>query len=425
MLRDASPPTRTVRGLTGTAVIAAAALLPLAGTATAAPVDAKNPITVVMPYGDFFKPAVDRGLAICAQRTGIPGRAITDPATYDELNLKLQVQAAAGKAPDVAVQGLNEVISMGDNRYVTNLAPFVRGKRAYSARVQPTLSAGRVKGRQVAIPWGISMPVIFVNTEIFRDAGLNPNAPFRTWRDAAAAAKRLTDTSAGRSGIVFAEQEGWIPLQFLLNAGSNFVDSSGKPRFNDAAGKRAAGFLNDLFTTKAAAAVTEDQAKDLFIKGESAMFVGSTSFIPAFADTDFSWVTLKFPVLDASVPTRIAAGGAGIAVFATPERRAAATRVVDCMMDLRVIKVVVEKLGYMPVRTDARKVLKKGLLTRSPFKAPSSQFSAVVPWYAFPGRNGAQARKLFSDSWARATQASSDPDPLLDQAASRIGSLLR
>src|SRR4051812_10372528 len=99
------------RGVTATMALALV-LAAGASSATAGPraQRAAKPITVALPYGDFFQGVVDKSLKTCQQQTGIAGRTIADPATYDELNLKLLVQARAGKAPDLVVNGLNEVI---------------------------------------------------------------------------------------------------------------------------------------------------------------------------------------------------------------------------------------------------------------------------------------------------------------------------
>jgi multiple sugar transport system substrate-binding protein len=380
-------------------------------------------ITIGMSYGTYFKPPVDTASAICQKKAGITIKSLPDPADYNAYDLKLQLQAAAGKAPDLAVQGLDEVISMGGNQYVTNLSSHVKGNPLYSTKTMPAIAAGNVGGRQVTIPWGISTPVIFVNPALFKAAGISSTTPFATWADVQAAALKLTSKQDGQYGVALADQEAWMPLQFLLNAGSNFTDAKGHPTFNDANGLAAAKLLQGLYTSGAALAGTDDQGIDAFAQGKAAMFVGSTSFFPSLAKTKFTWTTMPFPNVRAGVKKKIAAGGAGISVFATGSRRALALKALDCLFAPTVIRDVVLKLGYMPVRSDVSSLLEPGLLTTPPYAAAFAEMPLVVPWYAFPGKQGAQALKQFDDAWEKAIQTDGDPKPGLDSAASSIASL--
>jgi multiple sugar transport system substrate-binding protein len=380
-------------------------------------------VTVGMPYGTFFRPPVDTASAICKKKYGITLKSVTDPADYNQYDLKLQLQAAAGKAPDLAVQGLNEVISMGDDRYVADLSSHIKGQALYSAKTMPAIAAGRVARRQVAIPWGISTPVIFVNQALFTAAGIDPSTPFKTWADVQAAAVRLTNAQSGQFGVAIANQESWMPLQFLLNSGSNFTDPKGHPIFNNANGLFAARLLQQLYTSGAALSGTDDQLSEAFAQGKAAMFVGSSSFFPGLAKATFKWITLPFPLVRTGIKTRIAAGGAGISVFAKPARRDVAFKALDCLFAPTPIRDVVQKLGYMPVRSDVNRLLKPGLLTTQPYAAAFAELPLVVPWYAFYGKQGAQALKQFDDAWQKATHSGGDPAPGLESAADAIASL--
>jgi ABC-type glycerol-3-phosphate transport system substrate-binding protein len=325
-------------------------------------------VTVGMPYGTFFRPPVNTASAICQKKYGITLKSVTDPADYNQYDLKLQLEAAAGKAPDLAVQ-------------------------------------------------------IFVNQALFSAAGIDSNTPLTTWADVEAAAIRLTNKQSGQFGIAIADQESWMPLQFLLNSGSNFTDPNGHPIFNNANGRFAAHLLQQLYTSGAALAGTDDQLSEAFAQGKAAMFVGSSSFFPGLAKATFKWITMPFPLVRTGIKTRIAAGGAGISVFAKASRRDMAFKALDCLFAPQAIRDVVQKLGYMPVRSDVTNLLKPGLLTTQPYAAAFAELPFVVPWYAFFGQQGAQALQQFDDAWQKAIQSGGDPGAGLDGAASAIASL--
>lgn len=384
-----------------------------------------GPIQIGMPYADYFAPPVETAIASCAEQYGLEAEVVKDPANYDEYNLKVQVAASAGNAPDIIVNGLNEVTSMGQSEYALDLASFVAAYPEFSAETMPTMDAGRSNGKLVSIPWGVSTPMLFVNTALLTAAGIDPATPFASFDELAAAAVKLTDEGKQQYGLSIPVQEGWIPLQFLLGAGTNIVDESGQVTFNSDPAKAIAGKLHELYANGNAATTNDDdQAIGLFTQGKVAMFLGSTGFLPKAVDAAFEWTTMEFPPVDPAVEQQIAAGGAGVSVFATPERQEASLALVRCMFELPAIKQVVEELGYMPVRTDAGSVLEPGLLENPPYKAGFTVFDRLVPWYAFPGENSAQALKVFVDSWQRGTQTGDDPGPVLDDAAEQVARLI-
>ncbi|MDR7450043.1 MAG: extracellular solute-binding protein, partial [Armatimonadota bacterium] len=56
-------------------------------------------------------------------------------------------------------------------------------------------------GRMVAMPFNSSTPVLWYNKDAFRKAGLDPNAPPKTWAQLRAAAQRIRATNAAPCGF--------------------------------------------------------------------------------------------------------------------------------------------------------------------------------------------------------------------------------
>ena len=52
------------------------------------------------------------------------------------------------------------------------------------------------KGQLFALPVAFSTPVLFINKEAFRKAGLNPDAPPKTWAETQEAAGTLFDSGS-------------------------------------------------------------------------------------------------------------------------------------------------------------------------------------------------------------------------------------
>jgi ABC-type glycerol-3-phosphate transport system substrate-binding protein len=155
------------------------------------------------------------------------------------------------------------------------------------------------------------------------------------------------------------------------------------------------------------------------------MFIGSSAFIQQFADTSFEWTTVPFPPVEEGGEVVTAAGGAGVAIFADPDRQAAAWEVLKCTLDAEILaSYAVETIGYLPVRSDMESALEPGLLESAPYAAPWSQFGLAGPWLNFPGDDGPRALERFNEAWVEASQQSSEPTAVMDEAAEEIEGLL-
>jgi multiple sugar transport system substrate-binding protein len=407
-----------------TAALAALAIGALALTGCAAQAEASDdsPIQIWVPYPASFEPAMKAAAEVCAAN-GVDVEVTPFDITYGELDLKVQAEAQAGNAPDLVVEGLNSLIPLETNDFVTDLTPFMTGDDVVNSDIMPALAAGAADGKQFMIPWGISVPAIFVNSDILSAAGVDP-ASLTSWgavEDAAA-----TITASGHTGIALANQEGWVPLQYLLTAGTELVDGDNASVFNDDAGDTAIEHINALYSSGSAYAGDEDAGTQAFAAGEVGMFVGSSSFISSFAKSTFPWTTVAFPAVKDGGEVHTGAGGAGIAMFAPEARQQKAWEALKCTMDPSVLAdYAVDAIGYMPVRSDIDDALKPGLLDTPPYAAPWSQFNLVGPWLNFPGADGPRALEIFNEAWIEATQHSDDPDSVMDKAAADIDALLK
>ena len=69
-------------------------------------------------------------------------------------------------------------------------------------------------GRQMSMPFNSSTAVMFYNKDMFQRAGLDPNAPPKTWQDVEAAARKLKE--AGIACPMTTSWPAWIQVEELL-----------------------------------------------------------------------------------------------------------------------------------------------------------------------------------------------------------------
>ncbi|MFQ5795030.1 MAG: ABC transporter substrate-binding protein [Candidatus Bipolaricaulia bacterium] len=169
---------------------------------------------------------------------------------------KLLVAIATETAPDaVAIEdywtpqlaAADAIVKPGD---------LSAGTAALDDLFPPFLESARYAGEVWAVPYAASSLVLYYNKDLFREVGLDPEAPPHTWEELVQIGKRLTvdrdgDGRIDRWGLSFplTTQRGvvyyWIP--FLWQGGGELfnVDYT-ETRFASSAGVRALQFWMDL-----------------------------------------------------------------------------------------------------------------------------------------------------------------------------------
>ncbi|MFI8321572.1 extracellular solute-binding protein [Streptomyces sp. NPDC085529] len=148
--------------------------------------------------------------------------------------------------------------------YFTDLPQVLAedGAADISAYVNPTtvpllkdiapdvLGSLKHKGNLYGLPTSNYTMGLLINRKLFKDAGLDPDAPPRTWDEVRAAAKKIAALGNGVAG--FGEYSagntgGWHFTAQMYSLGGDVVDASGtKAAFNDEIGKQVAKNLHAM-----------------------------------------------------------------------------------------------------------------------------------------------------------------------------------
>lgn len=220
-----------------------------------------------------------------------------------QIQQKLLLSVAGGVPPDVvrfytdlggelmAREGL-ERIDLLAQRDGVDLDAF------YPVSVEQNLFRGRLYG----MPWVLSPKALYYNRSLFREAGLDPDRPPRTWDELKSAAVRLTKKNA-RGHIT---QLGYAEVAdfrtYLWQSGGELVSPDGrKPAFHDPVGVKTLTYWRDFMDEEvgdwdqlsAFHAQFSGAATDAFGMGKVAMRVDSPFRIPD--------LERYFPKLDYSI----------------------------------------------------------------------------------------------------------------------------
>ncbi len=151
---------------------------------------------------------------------------------------KLMTSVVGGVAPDVINQDRFTVGDWASRDTFTPLDTFINAQAKNDpmairqANYYPaTWQEAVYKGRPYAIPTGVDDRLLFYNRQAFREVGLDPNHPPRTWEELQDYAKKLTqlnkDGSYKRIGFIPNYGNSWLYLYSWQNGGE-FMSPDGR-----------------------------------------------------------------------------------------------------------------------------------------------------------------------------------------------------
>lgn len=146
---------------------------------------------------------------------------------WGDIWTKNLASVAAGNPADVIINDINTVGQRAENKQVEDLSKYVDD--SYKEQFYPHLwETVEYKGKPYAVPFNTDTRLLFYNKKAFKEAGLDPNKPPKTWAELEEYAKKL-DVKKGERY----ERIGFYPLwgstgasSWMTNAdnGKGFID---------------------------------------------------------------------------------------------------------------------------------------------------------------------------------------------------------
>jgi multiple sugar transport system substrate-binding protein len=153
------------------------------------------------------------------------------------------------------------------------------------------------------MPQNISSLVVYYNTALFAERGVDPPAPGWSFEDFTATARALTDPEAGTRGVGFSADLIRI-APFIWSAGGEIVDDTEKPTaFTLDTPEARAGIDAVVGLARAGLVPTEEEleAQNLqtrFVTGKLGMLLSSRREVPALREVDgLEWDVASLPVI--------------------------------------------------------------------------------------------------------------------------------
>lgn len=281
---------------------------------------------------------------------------------YDQTMQKAITSAQGKNAPDVAILLAIDLFTLRDFDFIEEIDQFLIGEDSnFTKSFYPGFMENSVlDGKTWSIPFQRSTPIFYYNKEHFKEVGLDPKNPPKTWDELIKAAQLLTlrDSKGNvkRWGFEDITDDTWTVQALILQAGGKYSNPEGTiAYFNSPEVKKAIEFRNTLANIERVMPRHRSygSASQDFVAGATSMMynsTGSLSFVKKSAAFDFGVASLPKDVKQA-VPT----GGGNCYIFKgiPEENKKAAWIFVKWMSQPEISARWSIGTGYIPVRADA------------------------------------------------------------------------
>lgn len=357
-----------------------------------------------------------------------------NPDMYKGLLQNLQAEAATGNTPAIVQVGWSFL------DYFSNNFSYVEPKDIidkYFPEDETFLEdnflsnildlAKNSEGSQVGLPYSLSTPVLYINKDLLKEAGLDENGP-QTWEQTVEFANTIKDKT-GKYGLYIQEPaDNWATQALLESNGARMI-TDGKASFASEEGIEAyEAYADMVVNTKSALHISWGEGVQSFIDGNVAMLyttIAQRANVQKGASFDVA--AISSPVWE-DKERRLPAGGAFLAITAQDEEeQKAAWEFQKYLYSVESIAEWTIGTGYVPPVKgveEAENGLKDFLEENEMMEAAINQMEGVVSWTSFPGDAGLQAEQILLDTRDKILGGKVSAKDGLNQAQKEINKLL-
>lgn len=288
-----------------------------------------QPTTIQVFYGfpNNYKAVLDQiATEFHAQNPDVKVEFWAPASSYDTATPQVLRGALTNQLPDVFFTGLNYLRILQERDLLVPLDALVGDPEEWErlGYRREMLAMGRLGDRVYALPFAISMPVLYVNENLVKRAGGSVETLPRDWRELAAFGQKVAAVEPGVTGFFFAyDGSGNYSLQSLINSfGGRMGSDDGCRIALQEPEWRQAFELLEAFHKSGMPAFTQDQIRQAFAAGKVGIYVGSTSQVARMEQASvgrFSFRTVPYP--RASETARLPAGGSIAVMMAKDAKR--------------------------------------------------------------------------------------------------------
>jgi len=350
---------------------------------------------------------------------------------YYENHTKVLAAVSAGNQPDVTMVEIASVGAFADAKVLEDLTPYAAGMED---RYIPGLMGNSYwQNKLYAIPFNRSTPLLYVNRDMLKKAGLDPNGP-TTWEELRQYAKALTKKEGTKTSVYgFSTPiDIWFYEAMVFQSGGTILSEDGKQlAINSGEGKAPLQFWTGLLKEGVMKAPPGekynawDVAKQDFLNQQVGMIFTSTGDLKSLKDE------AKFEVGAAFLPANksfgVPTGGANLVMLAksSEEEKKAAWKFIKWMTDTKQTIQWSLETGYMPVTKEAAESeeMKQAYEQDPNFQVAVKQLEYAHPRPMVPGYK--ELQEVIMTEIQRAVLGQATPEEAIGKAVEKGEKLLK
>ncbi len=278
----------------------------------------------------------------------------TYQGTYDEVVPKAQAAVSAGEIPDIMMTVADYVGIFSEAGIFADLKPYM----AESGINEDDFIEGFVwdyyiDDKMIAIPFGRSTPVLFVNKDMMKEVGLETPT---TWEEMDTVCNALVvkdGDEVSRYGVAM-PYDTWYFFMGVDQAGGSLLNEEGTGLgcIEDGTALKAFTYYQDMANSNAMyyGPTTDSNTvcRQLFLDGKAAMFIASSGNLAAVhGNAEFDYELAWLPEGEKRV---IPTGGCSLAIMEGSQHKDAAWKFFEWLLtDPEGITAIVLGTGYLPI----------------------------------------------------------------------------
>lgn len=396
----------------------------------AQPTKAPEPVEIAFwyPYGegswtgDFLASKIEEFNAANPNIT-VVGQSYE---SYTAIIEGLQRSAAGGDLPGIAT------IGYGFDEYIVNseLATPIKaimgdeGEKFLSDFFPTLLEVTTFDSDVYGVPLALSVAEVFYHSDLFEQAGLDPNEPPETWADFLAAARTVHE-ELGIYGATFALDDPWIFETTVRSSGGQFLNEDGTEAMLDSG--VAVAVLSDWGQGAADGSILYNadffETLQSFGAQQVAMFAVSSYGTLIYRDIAPLVKAMPWPAAEGEV-ARIPAGGNSLYIFGNDDaEREAAAKFIVFLASPEANAEWAMNSSYLPTRISSLEAIGDFTDGFDNYKIAVDAIGNVVPPTQF-GTNALQANQYIMEAIEAVMLGASEPAEALTEANGKINELL-
>ncbi|MBP2550757.1 multiple sugar transport system substrate-binding protein [Neorhizobium galegae] len=360
---------------------------------------------------------------------------------YNEGQQQVLRSAVTGNLPDVYFSGYNltaELVhTLAPRKQITDLGPFIQaegGQAFLDKNYSPKMAAlGQVDGKQYGLPVNASSPIIYVNADLVKKAGGDPENMPKSFKELVALAAKihaLDPKIAGMGYDINGWPDDWLWQSLIFQQGGTLVDTATKKvAFDNEIGLNALKLARQFVTEGGQTLLDWDQSRQQFGAGLTG-FIFSTpahvQTIESLVGDRFKLVTATFPLDNkekGGVPT---GGNSAVILTQDKAKQDAAWKYLKWITGPEAQNVIVRITGYLPTNKLATgpDFLAPYYAEHPNVKTASLQADRSLPWAGYPGGDSVRIWRTQRDIIGTVMRGEVTPEAGLKQIVEQTNALM-